>query len=88
MVEPPCGKMAALLAAVSFSHLGQAPQQIPYPEFAYYASKSQVVDSVMRKKFLSSAARMAPRTMGGTSSYVVISRYSEAISMNGRPLTS
>ena len=37
---------------VSFSHLGKAPQQIQYPEFAHYASKSGVVDSVMREEVL------------------------------------
>ena len=52
MVEPPCGKMAALLAASRFPILRKAPQQIQYPEFAHYASKSGVVDSVMREEVL------------------------------------
>jgi len=71
---------------VSTSHLGKAPQQIQDPEFADYARKSGVVDSVMREEILVLGGRGSRReTTGGMSSSPVISRYSEAISMNGPP---
>jgi hypothetical protein len=40
------------IGRVPFSHLGQAPQQIQYLELVQYASKSGVVDSVVREKVL------------------------------------
>ena len=46
MVDPPCGKIAAI-SRVPPSHLSKARHQIPDPEFAHDASKSGVVDSAM-----------------------------------------